>query len=162
MNIIEELETIYSDLNKSIDSIEVALELNKEKSSEVIEKKKKLNDMSYFLFTFTRLEDRIRELSDNLIVGKVATLHDWQIRAAWEIIQKQSGNDSLHFMNRVALLTKKGETDYNLIKQFYDQRNIIGHGGDFTINLNIPFVFAVMIRLYNQFVTTNEPLPNNR
>lgn len=58
--------------------------------------------------------------------------------------------DSLHFMNRVALLVPKGQSDYNLIDSYYKQRNKIGHGGTFTITINIPTVIADMKRLYKE------------
>ena len=51
-------------------------------------------------------------------------------------------------MNRVSLLTPKGGMNYNLIKQYYDQRNNIGHGGTFTIAISIPTVIADMKQLY--------------
>ncbi|MFN6380542.1 MAG: hypothetical protein ACK4WD_14775 [Flavobacteriales bacterium] len=51
-------------------------------------------------------------------------------------------------MNRVALMTPKGGIDYNLVNQYYAQRNNIGHGGSFTIPISIPNVIADMKRLY--------------
>lgn len=62
---------------------------------------------------------------------------------------KAKANDSLHFMNRVSLLTKKGGSNFNLIKRYYDQRNNIGHGGSFTITISIQAVITDMKRLYS-------------
>lgn len=97
---------------------------------------------------FTRLEDRVRNLSDQLIDDKMATSSDWKAKRSWEIIQRQKNNDTLHFMNRVSLLTQKGGTDYNLIRQYYGQRNDIGHGGTFSITISIPTVITDLKRLY--------------
>jgi len=52
-------------------------------------------------------------------------------------------------MDRVALLTEMGETDYNLIERYYKQRNKIAHGQTFTIPINIPTVIVHMKHLYS-------------
>lgn len=95
---------------------------------------------------FTRLEDRIRELSIELIENKYHNITNWNYRRTWEILYKRKKDIPL--LDRVALLTKIGQRDYNLIKHYYDQRNNIGHGGAFTITIDITTVVADMQRLY--------------
>jgi hypothetical protein len=51
-------------------------------------------------------------------------------------------------MDRVALLTEINKPDYNLIRQYYNQRNEIGHGGNFTIPINVPVFIADLKRLF--------------
>jgi hypothetical protein len=52
-------------------------------------------------------------------------------------------------MDRVALLSEINGADYQLINSYYKQRNSIGHGGSFTIPINIPTVINDLKRLYN-------------
>ncbi len=145
MSIFDELEKIYTEIDSTYAGIEIAARARGHYKKEAAQlKKRELNDHAYFLFMFTRLEDRVRELSDELIDNKMATLSNWKDRRAWEVFDKKS----LNFMNRVALLTLKGGPDYNLIKQYYDQRNKIGHGGGFTIAISMPTVVADMKRLF--------------
>jgi len=149
MNIFDELGKVYNEIDTTYASIEVnARSRGHNKKEAEYFGKRQFNDQAYFLFMFTRLEDRVRNLSDQLIDDKMATLTDWKSKRSWEIIQKQKTNDSLHFMNRVSLLTLKGGTNYNLIKQYYDQRNNIGHGGSFTSAISMPTVIADMKQLY--------------
>jgi len=53
-------------------------------------------------------------------------------------------------MDRVALLTPISGTDYQLINNYFKQRNSIAHGGSFTIPINIPTVIADLKKLYNE------------
>lgn len=149
MNIFDELGNIYTDINSEYAKKEAAA---RSKGYHKLEaeyfKKRQYNDQSYFLFMFTRLEGRIRQISDNLINTKIASSTNWKVIRVWEILSKQKSNGSLQFMNRVSLLTPKGKADYNLIKQYYDQRNNIGHGGNFTMAISIPTVVVDMKRLY--------------
>lgn len=149
MNIFEQLEKTYSEIDNSYANNEINARLrgNYKKEGEY-NSKRQFNDQAYFLFMFTRLEDRVRTLSDQLIENKMTTLSDWKSKRSWEIIQRQKVNDTLHFMNRVSLLTQKGGKNYNLIKQYYDQRNNIGHGGTFTIPIDIQDVISDMKQLY--------------
>lgn len=149
MNIFDQLGEIYTEIDSTYASIEViAHSQGHQKKESDYFAKRKINDQAYFLFMFTRLEDRVRSLSDKLIDQKLAILSDWKSKRSWEIIQKQKVNDTLHFMNRVSLLTPKGGSNFNLIKQYYDQRNNIGHGGTFTTTVIIPTVIADMKQLY--------------
>lgn len=149
MTIFDELGKIYNDIDNIYSGHEIQVRrkgFNRKEAE--FARVRQLNDQAYFLFMFTRLEDRVRNLSDQLIDSKLATLTDWKAKRSWEIIQKQKNNDTLHFMNRVALLTQKGGADYNLIRQYYDQRNNIGHGGTFTVTISIPTVISDLKRLY--------------
>ncbi|MDP3148051.1 MAG: hypothetical protein Q8N83_02870 [Ignavibacteria bacterium] len=149
MNIFDEPGKIYSEIDDAYARTEIQARSKGHRKKEAeFYRKRQLNDQAYFLFMFTRFEGRVRDISDNLIYNKVTNQADWKINRTWEIINKQKLNDSLHFMNRVSLLTPKGQINYNLIKQYYDQRNNIGHGGSFTIAISIPTVIADMKRLY--------------
>jgi ATP-dependent protease HslVU (ClpYQ) peptidase subunit len=95
---------------------------------------------------FTRLEDRVRTLTDDLIDDRMAALKDWKAKRTWNILSKRK--DRMAFMDRVALLTETNGSDYVLIDRYYRQRNNIGHGGTFTITISIPTVVADMKRLF--------------
>ncbi len=111
-------------------------------------RKRELNDHAYFLFMFTRLEDRIREQSSKLIAGKQASLSRWRQRSAWDILPKEKVSDRLSFKNRLALLVKKGAKDYNLMIEYYNLRNTVGHGGSFSSPVSIPDVVDDFDRLH--------------
>lgn len=147
MNIFDELEKIYSEIDNPYASIEIQARSRRyhKKEAEYFGKRQ-LNDQAYFLFMFTRLEDKVRNLSDTMIDDKVSTLTDWKAKRTWDILSKRK--DRIVFMDRVALLTEINGTDYNLIDRYYRQRNNIGHGGTFTIAISIPTVIADMKRLY--------------
>ena len=147
MNIFDQLGKIYNEIDTTYAGIEVQSRLrgHNKKEAEYFGKRQ-FNDQAYFLFMFTRLEDRVRNLSDELIDDKVGNLTDWKAKRTWDILGKRK--DRIAFMDRVALLTEINQTDYNLIDRYYRQRNNIGHGGTFTIAISIPTVIADMKRLY--------------
>ena len=107
-----------------------------------------INDQAYFLFMFTRLEDHIRQQSATLIKRKKKSISSWKQKAAWEILPSDPTADDLSFKKRLALLTEKGGSDYNLVSQYYEERNSIAHGGDFISKINMPNVIYELKRLY--------------
>jgi len=56
----------------------------------------------------------------------------------------------LFFLNRVSLLVDKGSHHYQTIKNYYDLRNTIGHGGIFSTPVSIPTV----VNDFNQYSRT--------
>ena len=89
-------------------------------------RQRQLNDHVYFLMLFAQFEKFISDKSQDVIRlrKKMAT---WKSRRAWDIIDHQN-IERLPFMNRIALLTEKGKTDYNIIYQLYKDRNSLAHG----------------------------------
>lgn len=149
MNIFQELKKQYSEIDNYFGSEEFkARTKGYRRKEEVWRRKRFLNDHAYFLFLFTRLEDHIREMSSKLISNKQNNLKSWNIKRAWDLFPKEKDAQSLHFMQRVALITPKGEVDYNLIKRYYDLRNTIAHGGNFITPVNIPTVISDMEQLH--------------
>lgn len=148
MTIFDELGNIYDEIDNTYSRLETQARTRgfNRKEAEYA-RKRQLNDQSYFLFMFTRLEDRIRSLSENLIDSKFANLTDWKYKRTWYILHKRK--DSIALMDRVALLSEINGKDYQLINSYYKQRNSIGHGGSFTIPINIPTVINDLKRLYN-------------
>lgn len=141
MNVFKTLAEVYAE----IDGFYVAQELIRSKdSSEATEvdiaKKRELNDHAYFLFMFTRLEDHVREASSKLIQQNSDSTHEWTHRRVWQLLPAPKDSDQMSFMNRVALLIDKGSHHYRDIRKYYELRNTIGHGGNFTTPISIPTV----------------------
>lgn len=146
--IFDDLANIYSEIDNNYAANEAAARARRHNRVEAsYRRKRELNDQAYFLFMFTRLEDRIRDLSIKLIEDKFNNLTNWNYRRTWEILYKRK--DNIPLLDHVALLTQIGQTDYNLIVKYYKQRNNIGHGGGaFTIPIDIGIVVTDMQRLY--------------
>ncbi len=81
MTIFDELGNIYSEIDNAYSSQEIqARSRGFNKKETKYARARQLNDQAYFLFMFTRLEDRVRNLSDQLIDNKLATLTDWKAK----------------------------------------------------------------------------------
>lgn len=145
--IFDELAAIYFDIDNAYSVKEAAARAKGHTRIEAnYRRKRELNDQAYFLFMFTRLEDRIRHLSIKLIDKKYTDLRNWNYRRTWEILHKRK--KEIKLLDRVALLTQIGQADYKLINSYYGQRNSIAHGGSFTITIDITIVVRDMKRLF--------------
>lgn len=148
MGIFDELEAQYEEIDNQYSSAEFeARTKGWSKKEQQYQKKRKLNDQAYFLFMFSRLEDHIKIQSASLITKKQTSIQSWRQRAAWDIIPSISRRD-YPLINRLALLTEKGGTDYNLVLDYYKERNAIAHGGSFTRSISMPTVITELKRLY--------------
>lgn len=147
MSIFNQLETIYLEINNDYAAKEVQARFRGHYRLEAkYSSKRQLNDEAYFLFMFTRLEDRVKTLSLQLITRKFNSHIDWKRKRTWEILYKR--RDRIPFMDRVALLTEINQPDYQLINSYYQQRNSIAHGGTFLVPIIISNVVTDMQRLY--------------
>jgi hypothetical protein len=150
MSIFKELGQMYAE----IDSYYARMEFDAKtkgwtRKEKTWARKRELNDHAYFLFMFTRLEDRVREQSSKLITGKQASISRWRQRSAWDILPKEKDSDRLSFRNRLALLAKKGSKDYNRMIDYHDLRNTVGHGGSFSSPVSIPDVVEDFDYMYS-------------
>ena len=145
MNIFDKLEIQYTEIDKQYSDLEINCSRRRwyQKEHEYI-KKRKLNDQAYFLFMFTRLEDKISQESAKLIKRKKESIQSWKQKVPWDILH----SDKMTFKNKLPLLTEKGNTDYNLVIEYYDERNSIAHGGNFIKGVIIPNVIIELKRLY--------------
>lgn len=147
-NVFEKLGDTYFEIDNMLSSkILHARARNYTRIEKEYESKKSNNDAAYFLYMFSRLEDRIKKLSIELIEDKHSTLTDWKYKRVWDILEKRKDR-GIHFMDRVALLTDMNLPDYMLIKDYYEQRNNIAHGKTFTIPIVIPVVINDFKRLH--------------
>jgi hypothetical protein len=148
MNIFEELETLYSEIDDYYAREELAARRDFDETREnEFARKRELNDHAYYLFMFTRFEDHIREQSSKLIKDSQDNILNWEDRRPWDILPSDKRSDKLFFLNRVALLVDKGSHHYQSIKNYYDLRNTIGHGGNFSTPVPIPTV----VNDFNQY-----------
>jgi len=146
MNIFDELYFLYRIIDNNLTMIETQARIN---ADAILEqqtvRQRELNDQAYFLYMFTRLEEKIRSLTTTLIDLKTTTTTDPKDLRAWEIIK---GNKNLSLMQHTTFLTSNGGTDYNIIYDFKKQRDQIAHGG-LVSSIIISYVYTEMARLYN-------------
>ncbi len=148
MSVFDKLETLFNEIDNRYSSIEFEARTKCwSKKEQQYQSKRELNDQAYFLFMFSRLEDRIRIQSTALIIKKQASIQSWRQRAAWDILPSSS-NENYPFKKRLALVTQKGASDYNLVSDYYKERNSIAHGGSFTRPISMPTVINQLKRLY--------------
>lgn len=148
MNTFEQLAKIYREIDTVYASVEMDARFRGHGKKETEYKNRRLhNDQAYFLYMFTRLEDRVGELTDKLINKNKSRITNKKLTRLLELIQ-QRNRSGLYFLDRVSILTQRGERDFNLIKEYYEQRNKIAHGGTFTVTISIETVIADMNRLY--------------
>lgn len=147
MHVLDELEEQYVYIDNEFAKKEFEAKKRGWMKKEVeYQKKRKLNDQAYFLFMFSRLEDRINQEAEKRIKKKKASKSSWRDKAPWENMPNDVKD--IHFKSRLALLAQRGNTDFNLVFDYYKERNSIAHGGGFISTINMPVVTAEFIRLY--------------
>jgi len=153
MSILEELEKQYHEIDQYYSGLEFDASSRRwTKKEQQYKRQRDINDQAYFLFMFSRLEDRIRQESAKLIRRKKSSISSWRQRAPWDLLPNQPG-DNLHFKSRLALLCDKGGADFKLVSDYYKERNSIAHGGSFVTPISMPTVIIEMKRLYRAFKT---------
>ena len=115
MNIIDELGDIYSDLNNRYGAVEFeATARGWHRKEAMFKAKRALNDQAYFLFMFTRLEDRIKTLATQIIDYKSGLTYNYQNERAWQMLKQRNDRDRLNLMESVSLLIPYNGPDYKL------------------------------------------------
>lgn len=149
MDIFTELGEQYREIDNFLASKELGAREHGLSEDEFYWQKRRVqNDHAYFLFLFSRMENKIREESSKLIIDKQNALHDWNERRAWDILPKDKESTDIHFKKRAALLIQKSHSEYKLLMQYYDLRNTITHGGEFSTFESIPNIIADFTKLY--------------
>lgn len=88
---------------------------------------RRINDCAYFVLLFAQFEDEVNRLCERLVRERQEA-GGWDERRAWHIID--AGRiQSLPFLSRIALLTEKGGTRFNRVRELYAIRNEIMHSG---------------------------------
>lgn len=148
MSIFDELESLYSDIDNRYAAEQFAALSAGDKQREAEAwYNRQLNDQAYFLFMFTRLEDRIRALSKSVILKNQQSLPDWKSKSAWDVLMSQK--KYLTLLDTVSLLTPKGHADYRLIQEYKLLRDKIAHGDMPPLPAIVPTVVNDMKRLHH-------------
>jgi hypothetical protein len=115
------------------------------------EKKRKLNDQAYFLFMFTRLEDRIRKLSEIVFIRKSDKLTNYKNQRAWDMIRQRGNRAHLDLLERVSFLTQYNGPDYHIIVGYKRLRDNIAHGEEID-EVDMTAVINNMTRFYRDLI----------
>lgn len=151
MRVFSELEKQYSDIDQEYARKEFQAQSKgwNRKEGEY-QRKREINDHAYFLFMFTRLEARIRDESSLRIQKEKNSSRPWKQKVPWTFFPNQPDeNRGINFKNRLALLIDNTGPDYNLVIDYYKERNSIAHGRSFTQPISMPIVINEFKRLYN-------------
>jgi hypothetical protein len=110
---------------------------------------RKRNDQAYFLFLFTRFEDAVNEALDQIIKYLVSGVA-WSDRRIWTAWSGK-GTDKIHFLSRIEVLIDKSTHPYAHVKEYYDGRNEIAHGGVWAEQFVIPNIAIAMEKIIASF-----------
>lgn len=158
VSLFDSIDELYHHIEDEYAALESgAIAASDEVEKETYGEMRRLNDQAYFLFLFTRLEGHIRTVSETLIGDKLNSAANDQDRWPWKLAKDLSNRERLPFMDRVALVTIKGGSNYNKIQVFYKHRNSIGHGGSFESEVGIPLIPDVISDIKNLFTVIKYP-----
>ncbi len=148
MTVFDKLEKLYIEIDTYYSLIEFNASRRRwRKVEQSVQEKRKQNDEAYFLFFFSRLEDRIRVESSKLIRRMQSSRKPHKSISAWLILPPDPDNE-IYFKKRLELLIDKGSADFALICQYYNHRNSIAHGGHFVSPVSMPTAVNEFKRLY--------------
>ena len=103
------------------------------------------------MYLFTRLEAVINDSFELLLVNR--TVGAWDSTRPWLNFSEQKTQD-ISLLVKASMLTQKGHQDWKKIQEYYRERNLIGHGGQWAQSLAIPSVGQDMHDIVNRFNTT--------
>ena len=110
------------------------------------------NDHADFLYLFSRFEAEVNTLAEALLANRLASIPTWPERRIWQALSRGSIRD-IAFLSKVEVLIEKGRQDYATIKEYYDGRNTIAHGGVWQAQFLVPNVAQTMNDLLQRFAT---------
>jgi hypothetical protein len=131
----------------------MAFAADDDQAFDVADKQRRRNDQAYFLFLFTRFEELITQAVKIITSNRAAG--DWSERRIWEAWSALVVKDgrSMHFLSKAEVITDKSRHDYEVIKNYYDGRNAIAHGGIHAEQFVIPEIAANMDNISSSFPT---------
>ncbi len=154
MSIFIEISGYYADADASFAAAEQqAFLINDDTAFDAAGKARKCNDQAYFLYLFTRLEAEVDATVGKLLVARTGSSVPWSDRRVWQAWSRNQIQD-IALLSKVEVLTDKGRTDYAQIKQYYDERNKIAHGGVWQSQFFIPNVAQTMTDIVTRFTVT--------
>jgi len=70
------------------------------------------------------------------------------MKAPWSNLPNSA--KEVPFKKRLALLLESGGADFNLVADYYAERNSLAHGGGFQSAISMPIVVNDFLRLYKK------------
>jgi len=110
------------------------------------------NDQAYFLYLFTRFEAAVNAATEALLATRLASASPWSERRIWQAWSRVPVRD-IALLSKVEVLTDKGRQDYRTVKEYYEGRNTIAHGGMWQAQFVVPNVAQTMNDLVQRFAT---------
>ncbi len=154
MSIFLEISGYYGNADASFAVAEQqAFLTNDDVAFDAAGKARKCNDQAYFLYLFTRLEAEVDAAVGKLLAARTGSSISRSDRRVWQAWSRSQIQD-IALLSKVEVLTDKGRTDYAQIKQYYDERNKIAHGGVWQSQFYIPNVAQTMTDIVTQFTVT--------
>lgn len=148
MSIFKELVSQYYAIEKDYATQEFSASIRGWiKKEEQVRRKRAVNDQAYFIFMFSRLENKINQAVEKKIAKVKSSRLSWKLMAPWENLPNKV--EDITFKNRVALLFERGKSDYTILLDYYKERNSIAHGGGFQKPISMPAAIKDLEKLYN-------------
>jgi len=110
---------------------------------------RKRNDQAYFLYLFTRFEDAVNRAVEVILANRVVGVQ-WTDRRIWEDWSRGDVRE-VSFLSRVRILMDKTRNDYANVQSYYNGRNKVAHGGEWTEEFFIPTIAQQMATLCSSF-----------
>lgn len=147
MNLFQDIVDLYLKTDHVLQNeIVIAANNNDDKAFEKGLLLRDLNDQAYFLFLFTRFESVIHSSFDTLLTARSAG--SWNDSRIW-ILWGQK--DKISLLDKVSMLYPKGGREWNSVREYYAERNNIGHGSTWTAPFVIPDIAIEMDKLASNF-----------
>jgi hypothetical protein len=156
MNLSTEFSKIfkqYEGLNKDYTAKEtLAFSKGQVKAYGHWKDRRQLNDAIHFLFMFSRFEDFIRTKSNELILRKASMSGTYSKKSGWLILKDYDRDDNLHLMKRVQLFIDKGDARFAKIKEYYETRNSLAHGGMYNTPIDVNTAKQKLLEFSSLFI----------
>jgi hypothetical protein len=108
------------------------------------------NDQAYFLYLFTRFEESVNAAIKALLATRLASASPWADRRIWAAWSRVPVRD-IALLSKAEVLMDKGRQDYATVKEYYEGRNAIAHGGALLDQVLVPSVAQTMAELVQRF-----------
>lgn len=154
MGVFLEIATHYAAADAAFAAAEqVAFQNNDDVAFDQAGLARQRNDQAYFLYLFSRFEAEVNASLEALLARQLAPTSMWSERRIWQAWARVPLRE-IAFLSKVEVLTDKGRQDYAIIKEYYDGRNTIAHGGVWQAQFFVPSVAQTMNDLLQRFVTS--------
>jgi hypothetical protein len=121
------VKAAYDEIDDLIqEKIGAAVSANDRAAEEAWEKRKELNDYSFFVVLFAQFERIAKEKFRQARDARVASA-DWGRRRGWD--GPTFASPRVAFQDQLAAVLDRQANEYSRIIQYYQDRNHVAHGG---------------------------------